>query len=101
MSTSPRTLTCIRIFVDEDSNTGIFSVSTNVGDYRVSINKGGKVVISLGSSPTLVWETTRASLGGTRFDLQDLALLAVINVEGGQLVSRGQRTDIRPFPENN
>lgn len=70
-------LSCSRIFIDEDANCGIFSVNS-MGTYRVVIARTGKVVVS---GPGVNWETTVSALHGKKFDLQGIALLAVITWE--------------------
>jgi len=103
MDTQPKTYTVKRVFVDEDTNSGILEVTApSMQLYRVSITRGGKIAVETRSS--VKFETSRRMLGGgcSALDLAGLALVAVVIWEQTpprQVVDTSKNQDIRPWPE--
>lgn len=77
MSTQAATIVVSRVFVDEDNNCGIYQVDSACR-YRVTIARNGKITVA-GNGCN--FQTSRAALHAGKFDLQGLALLAVITWE--------------------
>lgn len=92
-----------RVFVDEDTNSGIFNVAGSTGQqYRVSISRGGRITVETASSAK--FETSRRMLGGgcSGLSLSGLALVAVVIWEQTpprQVLDNTKNYDIRPWPE--
>lgn len=97
------TYTVQRVFVDEDTNSGIFNViSPSMQQYRVSISRGGRITVETNSS--VKFETSRRLLGGgcSSLSLSGLALVAVVIWEQTpprQVLDTSKNYDIRPWPE--
>jgi len=77
--TSTKSLTVQRVFVDEDTQCGVFSVKSSLGcEYRVAVARSGAVTLK---GPGVLWNTTRSHLAAKNMSLIGVAMLAALHWE--------------------